>query len=730
MPINTSDAASTTEGPGTIPDPSGIRRPTILVVDDRPINRDFLVSLLTHFGYQMREAESAEQAWGMAVSGGLDLIITDVHMNGMDGFALLEKLAADPATSEIPAIVYTAAYKHMEMERFARGRQPYVLLTKPSAPEAIVNSVQSLLGSRGALVPSTPKGPGPGDSYRAAALVEVIQDLAEVRSPSHLLQTFCDSSKGLLQAQESFVCMLSSGEGKPPRTFCSQTPSSQAPVSLDDSRLSPTLTRIITAHATGQFRHANPREYGIPLGEGTVSSLLCVPVYTAAHDYGCLCLVAKVGADDFSDDDERLARTLTSHLAILYENATFYEEIQDLAAKLAQELEGRKRSEEELDRSRKEQTRLKDEFLSHVSHELRSPLMVVQQFLEILLEGVAGEINGQQRENLNVALQNTNQLEVMIGDLLETTRIETGKLRVDLRSMLLLQVLDEAVASAQPLAKQKYIAVVLEVPVRLPPVIADRARVRQILTNLLDNAIKFTPEDGKITVRVALDQEDSSFVRIQVRDTGCGMNPDETPKVFDRLYQVPNADCAARKGLGLGLCICKQLVTLHGGLIQAESQPGAGSIFSFTLPVFSVANLIAPILGDDLVPVSVVLVTIELGHNALSSSEVLASLRETVEKCVLPGLDVVMPDSYTTRNGVMFILLAKADERGARVLTRRLEDQLKRNPHVASGPSSPLVRFSTVDLSAAREQLSFGEQQAAAAAQVEENLKAIIADRC
>jgi signal transduction histidine kinase len=233
-------------------------------------------------------------------------------------------------------------------------------------------------------------------------------------------------------------------------------------------------------------------------------------------------------------------------LAVAYENATFYEEIQDLAAKLAHELEGRKRSEEELERSRKEQTRLKDEFLSHVSHELRSPLMVVQQFLEILLEGVAGEINGQQRDNLNTALQNTNQLEVMIGDLLETTRIETGKLRVDLRSMLLLQVLDEAVASAQPLAKQKYVAVVLEVPVRLPLVIADHARVRQILTNLLDNAIKFTPEDGKITLRVALDQEDSSFVRIQVRDTGCGMNPDETPKVLDRLYQVPNADCAAK----------------------------------------------------------------------------------------------------------------------------------------------------------------------------------------
>ena len=580
MPINTSDAASTMKGPGTIPHPTEIRRPTILVVDDRPINRDFLVSLLKHFGYQMREAESAEQAWGMAVSGDLDLIITDVHMNGMDGYELLEKLAADPATSQIPAIVYTAAYKSTEMERFARERQPYMVLTKPSAPEVIVEKVQSLLGSRGGLVPPTSQGPGPGDSYRATALVEVIQDLAEVRNPSQLLQTFCDGSKGLLQAQESFVYMLSSGEGKPPQTFCSQRPSSQAPVALDDSRLSPTLTRIITAHATGQFRHANPREYGIPLGEGTVSSLLCVPVYTAAHDYGCLCLVAKVGADDFSDDDERFARTLTSHLAILFENATFYEEIQDLAAKLAHELEGRKRSEEELDRSRKEQTRLKDEFLSHVSHELRSPVMVIQQFLEILLEEGGGEkISAQQREHLDVALRNTNQLEVIISDLLETTRIETGKLRVDLRSMLLLQVLDEAIASAQPMAKQKYVTVVLEVPVRLPLVIADRARVRQILTNLLDNAIKFTPEDGKISVYAALDPKDSGYVRIQVRDTGCGMHPTKPPRFSTAFIRCPTRTAPPAKAWAWACASASNWLHCRADTFKPRASPGQAASF-------------------------------------------------------------------------------------------------------------------------------------------------------
>jgi signal transduction histidine kinase/DNA-binding response OmpR family regulator len=727
MPIQAKTTSAA--GPGQSP---ALNQPakahqTILVVDDRAINRDFLVSLLQHFGYQMREAESGEIAWGMAVSGGVDLIITDVYMKGMDGFALLEKLAADPATAQIPALVYTASYKNPDFDRIARRNLPYTLLTKPSTPEVIVDTVQSLLG-RGIVSSRTSviERSDSADSYRAATLIEAMQDLAEERVPARLLQSFCHSARGLTYAVESFVHLLSK-EGLAPQTFCSPMRHDRPSELSEEFRPGSTLSRVIGAHATGHFRQANPREYGIPVGDGALFSLLCVPIFTAARDYGCLCLVGKTGPTDFSDGDERLATTLTSQLAILYENALFYEEIQSLAAKLANELEKSKRSEEELERSRKEQARLKDEFLSHVSHELRSPVMVLQQFLEILMEGIPGEINAQQREYLAVALRNTDQLNTMIGDLLDVTRTETGKLRVDLRSMSLQEVLKEAAASARPAAEQRHIELSLVMGEDLPMVIADRSRVRQIVTNLLDNAIKFTPERGVIAVHAGVSTETPGFVRIEVTDTGCGIKSEEIPKVFDRLYQVPHADQSARKGLGLGLCICKQLVALHGGAIQVESRVGMGSTFSFTLPAFSLASLAEPILGEAPVPESLFLVTVELPNS--DSADRNATVRETIEHCVLPNLDAALPDTYATGNGQMFVLLARADERGAQILAHRIEDQLKRNSPVDALSGDPWIRLFPVDLSIARQRPTPGEQRAGVVAKIEESLKSILADR-
>jgi signal transduction histidine kinase/CheY-like chemotaxis protein len=727
MPIQAKTSSASAAAPSQALSHPAQARPTILVVDDRAINRDFLVSLLQHFGYQMREAESGEAAWGMAVGGGVDLIITDVYMSGMDGFALLEKLAADPSTAQIPALVYTASYKNPNFDRIARAHLPYALLTKPSSPELIVEKVQSLLGTQNVNSRSSAGTlPAPADSYRAATLIEAMQDLAEERVPVRLLQIFCDSARGLTHAAESLVHLFSQ-EGTAPQTFCSPLRTDRPPDLLQEFRPSPTLARIITAHATGRFRQVNPWEYGIPVGDGALFSLLCVPIFTPARDYGCLCLVGETESTDFSDGDERLATTLTSQLAILYENALFYEEIQSLAAKLANELERNKRSEEELERSRKEQTRLKDEFLSHVSHELRSPVMVLQQFLEILMESIPGEVNPQQREYLAVALRNTDQLNSMIGDLLDVTRSETGKLRVDLHSVSLTEVLKEASASAQPAAEQRHIKLSLVIAEALPLVIADRSRVRQIVTNLLDNAVKFTPENGVIGVHASVSAEEPGFVRIEVTDTGCGIQLEEIPKVFDRLYQVPNADHSTRTGLGLGLCICKQLVALHGGVIQVESRTGMGSTFSFTLPVFSIATLAEPILGEAPVPESMFLITVELFNS--DSADRNAVVRETIEHCVLPNLDAVLPDTYDTKDGQMFVVLARAEERGAQVLAQRIEDQLKRNPQVEALSGAPWIRLCPVDLSAARQDPAPRDQRVAVLAKIEESLKQILADR-
>jgi len=282
-------------------------------------------------------------------------------------------------------------------------------------------------------------------------------------------------------------------------------------------------------------------------------------------------LLEKQNDDDFGEEDERMAITLASAAAIAYENALFAARLQQNAA--------------ELDQTRLEQLEMKDEFISHVSHELRSPLAAMHQFTTIMLDGFAGEINPEQREYLGIILKNSLQLRDMIGDLLEVTRAEGGKLTIDARPMWLCDLFKTMIRTYEQRAAEKGLAFPTTCPgcpANLPLVHADPNRLEQVLSNLLDNALKFTTH-GEISVSCEEDDR-AGFVRIAVADTGCGIDADSLPKIFDRLYQSANTAEFSRKGLGLGLHICKQLVELHGGRIWAESKVGQGTTVFFTLP--------------------------------------------------------------------------------------------------------------------------------------------------
>lgn len=223
-----------------------------------------------------------------------------------------------------------------------------------------------------------------------------------------------------------------------------------------------------------------------------------------------------------------------------------------------------KRTAEALEKSRCEQLRLKDEFLSHVSHELRSPLTAASLFISILTDEVTGPLNGEQREYVQIISRNMHQLNAMIDDLLEMTRAETGKLTVELQWTPLDSAIAEVVKDLSLSAREKNIALNAEFPQGLPLVHADPARLRQILTNLVQNAVKFTAA-GQITVRARLLESDRQFVLVEVEDTGCGLPPGAAERIFERLYQVSMASEAGRKGLGIGLYLCRELVQRQGG---------------------------------------------------------------------------------------------------------------------------------------------------------------------
>jgi two-component system phosphate regulon sensor histidine kinase PhoR len=230
---------------------------------------------------------------------------------------------------------------------------------------------------------------------------------------------------------------------------------------------------------------------------------------------------------------------------------------------------------------------MKDQIISHVSHELRTPLTSVHQFITILLDGVAGEIREEQKDYLEIALKNIKQLNKMIDDLLESTRIDSGKLHFKPEPIHLRVVLDELIQTLHSIASEKNIYLTTDISPNLPTLYADPDRVRQVLLNLLDNALKFTPAAGAISVKAGVFEPDPAFVCISVWDTGPGIRPEVQERLFQRLYQIEDVSTASRKGLGLGLYICKEIVSRHKGRIWVASQPGRGSTFYFTLPVYS-----------------------------------------------------------------------------------------------------------------------------------------------
>jgi len=355
-----------------------------------------------------------------------------------------------------------------------------------------------------------------------------------------------------------------------------------------------------------------------------------------------------------------------------------------------------------LDISRQQQLQFKDQFLSHVSHELRTPLTCIHQFVTILLDGLAGPVSPEQRDHLTTVLKSVNQLRAMIHDLLEATRAESGKMRIAPRCVVISEVMQQAVAMLRPIAEEKRVGLEIAADGRIPLVHADPDRTFQVLFNLVDNAIKFTPPEGSVIVKASLVDVDPDFVYVSVEDTGRGISPEARALIFERMYQDPDSIDNNRKGLGLGLYITKELVALHGGRIWVASQPGHGSVFTFTLPLFSLAKLLLPVIVEQgHLREAIVLVKIELTplttHPVSSWKETCQRCLEILQHCVYLDKDVVLPPLADSAQGETFFVAASTDLPRAEIMMKRIRGQLERCPGL-QGTGNFTVSTSAVSL--------------------------------
>ncbi len=286
------------------------------------------------------------------------------------------------------------------------------------------------------------------------------------------------------------------------------------------------------------------------------NSLLSVPLKVKDKVIGVINVNNKANEGVFKEDDLNVLMAISELAAIAIENARLHEEVKAL-------------------------DNMKSNFISNVSHELRSPLTSIKESVSLLLDEVSGSLNADQKKYLEIAKRNIERLSRLIDDLLDLAKIESGK--TDMRRLFIniVTIAEDAVSSFKVLAENKNITLGIRVNPTVIKVWADPDKLTQVLSNLIDNAIKYSPKDSSVMVEVI---DKRGVVEVSVSDNGIGISQENLTRLFEKFNRLEDAIQNRVKGTGLGLAITKELIQLHGGEISVESKPEEGSRFYFTLP--------------------------------------------------------------------------------------------------------------------------------------------------
>jgi signal transduction histidine kinase len=312
----------------------------------------------------------------------------------------------------------------------------------------------------------------------------------------------------------------------------------------------------------------------------SVTRFVAAPLKSSQRIMGFI--AADRGEAPCRQEDLDLLLTIAAHVAVAIDNAQAYQDLEDLTQTLEHRVQDRTRELQAANEQLQELDRLKSAFVSIVSHELRTPMTSIKGYIENMLDGLTGTLSERQAYYLGRVKFNVERLTRMINDLLDLSRIEAGRVELTLAPLEVSELVPEIVESLQPVGQAKSISLQHRHhggPVKIH---GDRDKLHQILTNLVQNAVKFTPHGGQIDVETR--SLESGFLQFTVSDTGCGISLHEQPKIFERFYRGESIQVEQR-GAGLGLAITKSLVELHGGKIWVESILGQGSRFYFTIPI-------------------------------------------------------------------------------------------------------------------------------------------------
>lgn len=421
-------------------------------------------------------------------------------------------------------------------------------------------------------------------------LYEIGQEITSQVTLKPTLQLIVEKAHDLLHAEMSLLAL----RHKDSDTFTIQAHSGTVPEALARLRIRPGegLGGLVVATGKPKIVGDYPQEYhdspflGI-VREADVRSAVAVPLKARDVVMGVLYVQSR-DPHKFRKEGQQLLSALADHAAIAIENAKLFEQARQhaeiLEAKVRErtrELEAANQELQQANLKIREADQLKSEFLANMSHELRTPMNAIIGFTRLVKRKSADVLSPRQQENLAKVEISANQLLELINDILDLSKIEAGKMSLSIMPFDLASLLEACLATVEPIVKGDSVRLLKEVPEDLPEVLSDQDKLKQIIINLLSNALKFT-EEGEVKLSAVLED---ALLKIAISDTGIGISSHALQYIFDEFRQVDGSSTRKYGGTGLGLSITKKLVNLLGGTIDVSSVEGEGSTFVVTIPL-------------------------------------------------------------------------------------------------------------------------------------------------
>jgi CheY-like chemotaxis protein len=542
----------------------------VLLVDDRPDKLLAIEAVLEDLGQNIVRAYSGREALRHVLTTDFAVILLDVNMPGMDGLETAGLIRQRKNSEHVPIIFITAFADEMLASRgYSLGAVDYI--QTPVVPEVLRSKVSVFVD----LFRKSEQVRRQADSLRRRAaqmqkLAAASVAINSALSIDRMLQTVTDTARDVIGAHQAITLFVDPRPGAVRRrTYAHASYSDKyaewrgQPLQLEPIAETVVFRSYTATRMTERELLEHPdwdivRKLRIPPIKG---GMMAAPLTGRDGTRLGVVYLCDRGDGPFSADDEFIAVQLAQMASIAVENSLFAEE--------------------------REANRIKDEFLSTLSHELRTPLNAILGWTQLLqMEEPQGEVG----HGLEVIERNARAQTKLIEDLLDVSRITTGKLRLSSRVVPVATVVQAAVEAVKPTADARGVELASDLPPREQRIVADPDRLQQVVWNLLANAVKFTPAGGRVSVEA---EQSGANVEIRVTDTGMGIDPAFLPFVFDRFRQADSTSTRSHGGLGIGLTIVRHIVELHGGTVRADSRgEGHGSTFTVTLPI-SAANAAA-----------------------------------------------------------------------------------------------------------------------------------------